>query len=320
MSVGHDDILERLEVALHAWDLEIARMRGGLAAEIDKLGEQIGLLPRPEQPASPRTPQRHAQGQVAEDAIERLEERVAEQDLLLRGARSKVEELERQARRPLPELAGETEENVAQRLSEALRDRYEAHQEIVSLRAEADLLRRANACLSGPIAPQEGRLGAPAEVFDEEGRRRRLGEILLDVGLIDQDQLNGALAEQCDSPQRRLGAILVEKGVTSEDVVARVLARQLGLPFVRLHGNVADPAAVRAITSQLARTRECLPIAVSPASVLLAMANPFNLVAIEEVELATGRRVDPVVAAAGDIRDARRRYYGDGDGDIQARP
>ncbi|HUW59447.1 MAG TPA: hypothetical protein VMZ06_00460 [Candidatus Bathyarchaeia archaeon] len=318
MPAGHDDILERLEVALNAWNLEIAQMRGGLAVEIDKLGEQIGLLPRPEHPANlPAHMQQPAQAKVAEDGIEPLNARVAELNLLLQAARYKVEELERQARQPLPELAGENEGNLAQRLAQALRDRYEAHQEIVSLRAEVDLLRRANACLSGPVAPPEGWVAAPAQVFDNEGRRRRLGEILVELGLVDDEQLRAALAEQSSSPQRRLGAILVEKGITSEEVVARVLARQLGLPFVRLEGNVADQAATRAISSQLARTCECLPIAVSPTSLVLAMANPFNLVAIEEVELATGRRVDPVVAAAGDIREAVRRYYGDEESQVQ---
>jgi len=318
MPVGHDDILERLEVALNAWNMEIAQMRGALATEIDKLGEQIGLLPRPGQPANLPAPlQQPAPAGIAEDGVEQLKARVAELNLLLQAARYKVEELERQARLPLPELTGETEENLAQRLSDALRDRYEAHQEIVSLRAEADLLRRANACLSGPVAPPEGGVAAPAEVFDAEGRRRRLGEILLELGLVDEEQLTAALAEQSSSPQRRLGAILVENGVTSEDVVARVLARQLGLPFVRLEGHVADQAATRTITGQLARTRECLPIAVSPTSLVLAMANPFNLIAIEEVELATGRRVDPVVAAAGDLREALRRYYGDEESQVQ---
>ena len=311
MPAGHDDILERLEVALNAWNLEIAQMRGGLAAEIDKLGQQIDLLPPPQQtPALQTNPQQPAQAQLAEDRVEQTKARVAELDLLLQAARFRVEELERQARQPLPEWTGETQEDLAQRLAEALRDRYEAHQEIVALRAEVDLLRRANACLSGPVAPCEGAVGVPSEVFDAEGRRRRIGEILVELGLVNQDQLSSALAEQSNSPQRRLGAILVEKGVTSEDVVARVLARQLGLPFVRLEGHVADPAAVRTITSQLAGTRDCLPIAVSPTSVVLAMANPFNLVAIEEVELATGRRVDPVVAATGDLREALRRYYG----------
>ena len=311
MPAGHDEILERLEVALNAWNLEIAQVRGGLAAELDKLGEQIGFLPQSEQPVNLHPPiQQPAHVQIAEDRADQLRARVAELDLLLQAARSKIEELERQARQPVPDWARETEGNLAQRLSEALRDRYEAHQEIVSLRAEVDLLRRANACLSGPVAPREGAVAAPAEVFDSEGRRRRLGEILLELGLVDEEQLKSALAEQSNSPQRRLGAILVEKGVTSEDAVARVLARQLGLPYVRLEGNVADPAATRTITSQLARTRECLPIAVSPTSVVLAMANPFNLAAIEEVELATGRRVDPVVAAAGDIRQALQRYYG----------
>jgi hypothetical protein len=318
MPAGHDDVLERLEVAIHAWNLEIAQLRGALSAELDALGAQLEQLKGAIRSGSQPVAQEPDRGPVSGNAGAGLGVRVAELGVLLEAARSKIEELERQARRPLEELAGDGEENLAHRLSEALRGRYEAHEEIVSLRAESDLLRRANAQLSGPVAPPEGQIGAFVEVFDEDGRRRRLGEVLMALGLLDERQLNAALTEQSMLPHRRLGAILVEKGVTSEDIVARILARQLGLPFVRLEGNVADEAATRVITGAFAWARECVPIAVSPTSLVLATPNPFNLAVIEEVELATGRRVDPVVASSGDIRNALERYYGPRDN--QARP
>lgn len=203
---------------------------------------------------------------------------------------------------------------VSDQLAAALRDRDEAHQQIVALRAEIDMLRRMNASLSVP-GPQ----GATAEsepaavpLSDPQGRKLRMGEVLVDLGVVTQEQLEDGLNEQAFMPQRRLGTILVEKGYASEEAVARIVARQLGLPFVRLTPDVVEPEATRIIGGPLARRRNCLPIGASPERVVLAMANPLDLIAIDDVELASGRPVEPVVAAAGDIAAALDRYYGGG--------
>lgn len=295
MPSAHDDVIERLEVALNSWNVEIAQMRGGLAAEIDKLGGQIDLLPRVEERPS-------------EAEATQLKARITELESALQTQAANAAKLEQELR-ALSAARAPADDHATHRLAQALRDRDEAHQEIVALRAEVDLLRRANAGLSGPVPPPEGVAAMPVEVFDAEGRRRRLGEVLLDLGVIDEAQLQSALAEQTQSPQRKLGAILVENGVTGEDVIARILARQLGLPYVRLAANVPDRAAVRAISGELAAARECVPLAISPTCLMVAMANPFNLAAIEHIEAVAGRRVNPVVASAGDIREAVRRLY-----------
>jgi len=292
MASPHDDILERLEVALHTWDMEIAQMRGALDNELDALNRQAELLPRA-QFAPEVEPAKYAA-------------RAAQLEAMLEAAQTKALQLEQEIAEH-KEIAADG--NLTQRLAQALRDRDEAHQEIVALRAEVDLLRRANATLSGPVSPPEGHAAAPVEVFDAEGRRRRLGEILLELGLVTEEQLRSALNEQTESPHRRLGAILVENGVTSEEIVARILARQLGLAYVQLKTPVTDAAATRAVKPQTAIKHACVPVAVSPTRLVLAMANPFDLAAIEDIELETGRRVDPVVAAAGAIQEALQNYY-----------
>lgn len=299
MASAHDDMLERLEVALHAWNTEIAQMRGALDSELDKLNQQVGLVPRAKKNTAEPEP-RH------EPAAGKTAARIAQLEDMLEAAQARARQLEQHLAEQQQIATGG---NLTQRLAQALRDRDEAHHEIVALRAEVDLLRRANATLSGPVLPPEGQPAAPVEVFDAEGRRRRLGEILLELGLVTEEQLRSALNEQTESPHRRLGAILVQNGVTSEEIVARILARQLGLPFVTLAGAVADQAATRAIKPQMAIKHGCVPVAISPTRLALAMANPFDLAAIEDIEMETGRRVDPVVAAAGAIQEAIQRYY-----------
>jgi HAMP domain-containing protein len=226
---------------------------------------------------------------------------------LVRTERARADLLEDQ----LAEWTQEQQSALSKQLAAALRDRDEAHQEIVSLRAEIEMLRRANASLISPVrAEASHETPAPIEVLDAEGRKRRMGEILLGLGLLTADQLEAAIHEQAAAPQRRLGTILVGKGFASEDAVAQVLARQLSLPFVRLTRDVVDSAAPRLIPAQLARRRTCMPIAISSDRVVLAMANPLDLIALDDVELASGRRVDPVVATPSDIQAALGHHYG----------
>ncbi|MCX5758361.1 MAG: hypothetical protein NTU83_07635 [Candidatus Hydrogenedentes bacterium] len=201
----------------------------------------------------------------------------------------------------------------SEQLAAALRDRDEAHQQIVALRAEIDLLRRMNASLSAPApqGPAAETEAPPVSATDVQGRKRRMGEVLVELGVVSHDQVESALHEQAGAPQRRLGTILVEKGFASEEAIARIVARQLGLAFVRLTPDVVDAAATRIIGGALARRRNCLPIGVSSERVVLAMANPLDLITIDDVELASGHRVEPVVATAGDMASAVERYYGD---------
>jgi regulator of replication initiation timing len=188
----------------------------------------------------------------------------------------------------------------------------DARQENAALRTEVEVLRRANASLAAPEVFGTGQNTAAAtrDVLGPDGRRRRIGEILLNTGYITEDQLEDALHDQVSRPQRRIGTILVEKGYVSEEAVAQTVARQFDLPFVRLTGEMVDVVAPRLINGQLAKHRQCIPITAASDRVVLAMANPQDLIALDDVELASGRRVMPVVATASDISAAIVRYYG----------
>jgi type IV pilus assembly protein PilB len=146
--------------------------------------------------------------------------------------------------------------------------------------------------------------------FDETGAPRRMGQILVDAGLITSEQLETALALQEESPQRKLGSILVEQGYTGEDVIPQVLARQLRLRYIHLREGAFDPRAVALISGRLAAQHACIPVRATKDTLALAMANPLDIIAIEAVEQASGRRVQPIITRESEIAAAIAQWYG----------
>lgn len=138
----------------------------------------------------------------------------------------------------------------------------------------------------------------------------RLGEVLLHAGLVTDDQILVALKEQAESGDK-LGSILVRSGVVSEDEIAEALASQKGLEHVNLASIAIDPAAAGLILPRMARRHQIVPIAVTADTLVLAMADPLDVQAVDETELVTKLTVVPVVAPASQIRMAIEKYvYG----------
>lgn len=137
--------------------------------------------------------------------------------------------------------------------------------------------------------------------FDAHGHKLRMGTILVEAGILTASQLESALAEQAVNPQRRVGAIVVERGYTTEEVVARILAAQLRLPFVTLAPGTYDATAPHLISGHLARLHKAVPIQQDGEMLTVAMANPLDLIAIEDMEIASRCRVEPVVATRSAI-------------------
>jgi type IV pilus assembly protein PilB len=148
-----------------------------------------------------------------------------------------------------------------------------------------------------------------ASGIDIDGRRKRMGDILVEAGALTAEQLLTALHMQREQPQRRLGALLTELGYASEEAIARVLACQMRIPFLRIEAESLDETVVRLVSGRLARHHGCIPVGLADDVLLLAMANPFDLIAIEDIELTTGKRVDPVAAAESDIIQAIDFFY-----------
>ncbi|MCL5038957.1 MAG: GspE/PulE family protein [Firmicutes bacterium] len=137
---------------------------------------------------------------------------------------------------------------------------------------------------------------------------KRLGDILVDAKLISPAQLSSALEVQKASGAR-LGEILVGMGLVNEVDVARVLAQQTGLPFLPPQELKVNPAATRLIPEGAARQHRLLALSADDTSVTVAMADPLNVFALDEVALLTKKKVKPVVSTGREIEKALQRAY-----------
>jgi len=144
--------------------------------------------------------------------------------------------------------------------------------------------------------------GDPKEV-----RVKQLGTILLEDGVLSEDQLMDAIDEQQRSGQS-LGRTLVELGLISEAQLVRALASQVGMEFVELANFAVDVSAVALVPAAVCRRHNALPIALEEGVIKIAMANPGNVVAVDDFQTITGRDVVPVVATHDDVVAAIDRY------------
>jgi type IV pilus assembly protein PilB len=122
----------------------------------------------------------------------------------------------------------------------------------------------------------------------------RLGDILIERGLITAGQLDAALKAQ-GSERGMLGRILVRRGLISFDQLGDALAAQFGVPYAEVVPQAVNPQVVRLLPEQLARQRLCVPIAITGDALQLAMVAPDDIETISEAELITGYHIDPVV-------------------------
>ncbi len=142
--------------------------------------------------------------------------------------------------------------------------------------------------------------------------RERLGEILVRAELITQEQLAEAL-ETKDRDGGKLGEVLVRKLLVTEEQIAAALAHQKGLELVSLTSYPVDRAAVSLVPERIAKRRMVIPIGFEGEELILAMSDPLDIEAIDDVEVRSGYRVIPVVAAISQIRYAIDKYVGSAD-------
>jgi type IV pilus assembly protein PilB len=144
---------------------------------------------------------------------------------------------------------------------------------------------------------------------DTDGRRRRLGELLLAAGVVTDGAIRDAL--DVAAPGERLGAALVRLGLVGESEVADALATQLRLQRVDLGvDELLDPEVVALLPVADAERHDVLPLRLSTGTLHVAMSDPSDVAALDDVRLTTGvRRVRPVVATTDALRRARRRAY-----------
>jgi hypothetical protein len=142
--------------------------------------------------------------------------------------------------------------------------------------------------------------------------RKRIGEILMERGAITPEQLEAGLKAQRQT-QQRLGATLVSQGLITEPMLVQALSEALGIPVVDLRTATPDWAAVHLVRARFCEQHEMVPYALESVGgrrqLVVAMTDPLNQSAIEEVEFTTGLKVSPRVAALSGVRAAILRYY-----------
>ncbi len=141
------------------------------------------------------------------------------------------------------------------------------------------------------------------------GKIPRLGDLFIEEGFITENQLQEALRLQ-KVTKERLGQVLVSMGYVKEEDFLRTLERQLNIEYIDLKVTKLDSQVVQTIPRYLAERHVALIVARDADKVKLAMADPLNVLAIDDVELVTGMEVEPVLATEEDIELAIRRYYG----------
>ncbi|HHU49101.1 MAG: GspE/PulE family protein [Caldicoprobacterales bacterium] len=139
--------------------------------------------------------------------------------------------------------------------------------------------------------------------------KKGLGEILLESGLITQSQLDEVLKKQ-KVKGKKLGELLIEEDIINERQLIEALEYQLKVPYIDLTAQSIDPEIPRLIGESLARRHMLIPVAREDNQLTVAMVDPLNLYAIDDVNIATGLNVKPTLALRNHIQNAIDQYYG----------
>jgi type IV pilus assembly protein PilB len=137
---------------------------------------------------------------------------------------------------------------------------------------------------------------------------RRLGDLLVAEGLITADQLRQALGEQKGKADK-LGSILVRQGSISEEQLIGFLSRQYGIPSITLINIDIDPETLRLVPAHIAKKYEVLPVKRIGGTLTLAMSDPTNVFALDDIAFMTNLQILPVVAPQAAIRKVLDRAY-----------
>jgi len=152
--------------------------------------------------------------------------------------------------------------------------------------------------IAAPVVPTGGQAARPA----------RLGEQLVDAGLLTQEQLEAALGQQ-QGKNLRLGELLEKMGFVNDEAVLPFVSRNLGVPTVRLRDGLIDPRVVELIPRTTAEAMHAVAMFKVRDTLTVAMADPQNLRGIDELERITGSRIRPVLASRSAVKNMLPRCY-----------
>ena len=143
-------------------------------------------------------------------------------------------------------------------------------------------------------------------------KKKRLGDILVEAGFISKDQLDQALDRQRDT-DNRLGEVLKNMGLINEEDVVEALEFQLGIPQVDLGDIIVNPEITKEISQSMAEKHKAIPIEKEGNTLTVAMSDPLDVMAIDDIRIKTGYEIDPVIALESEINRVFKQHYGNKD-------
>ncbi|MGG3938754.1 GspE/PulE family protein [Anoxybacillus kestanbolensis] len=137
--------------------------------------------------------------------------------------------------------------------------------------------------------------------------RKRLGDLLIEAGLITKEQLEETLKEK--APGQKLGDALLQRGYITEQQLIEVLEFQLGIPHVSLYRYPIDPKLTNLVSKEFAKRNMLIPLKREGDRLFVAMADPMDFFAIDDLRLSTGFHIEVAIASKDDILRAINKYY-----------
>lgn len=142
----------------------------------------------------------------------------------------------------------------------------------------------------------------------DSASRRKLGNLLVETGLLSAEKLIEALKLQRDSG-KRLGQVLIGMNLISEEEMAFALAMQLKIPFIDLSEYHTQRDIIESIPHEVSRQFVCMPIALKNNILDVAMADPLDLNLIKDLQFITGYSIQPAISTSSQIFDALQKHY-----------
>jgi len=138
--------------------------------------------------------------------------------------------------------------------------------------------------------------------------KKKLGDLLIEKGYITPEQLEAALKEQL-STGKRLGSTLIDKGLITEEQLTATISERLSIPKVSLSSMVIHPHVIQRVNVEMARRYTLIPIFYIGNTLTIAMADPLNIIAIDQVKYQTGCEIKRAIAAGSEIKASIEKYY-----------
>ena len=238
---------------------------------------------------------------AAEEALHTVPEKQTEQFSCLHDdSEMPPEEIKAEVSRNLPEERYEKKDNKGLSAQEDMENEAKIHREEET---ERDLEKEATEDIKSPARNEE-----PREIEKKKNEPERVGSILVGSE-VRHDEVQSEMKLQKKAKQK-IGEFVVERPVLEEDELVRTLSRQTGVPAVKLNEIVINPDIPTLIKETLARKHMLIPIRIEKGQLHVAMVDPLNVYAIDDVKIATGFSVVPFVAGKKEIIKAIDQYYG----------